>query len=94
MDLLHIDLLHIAKLASLELSNEETESLKSDLSTILEYVNALSELPTEGVVPTSHVHGSYNAFRDDIIKDSLSIDSVKQNAPNFGSGGFRVPKVI
>ncbi len=88
------DLQHIAKLAALDLSQEEMESLSSDLSTILEYVNALSQLPTDGVVPTSHVHGSFNAFRDDIIKDSLSTDSVKQNAPDFGSDGFRVPKVI
>lgn len=88
------DLLHIAKLAALDLSSEEMDSLRADLSNILEYVNALSKLPTEGVVPTSHVHGSFNAFRDDIIKDSLSVDSIQQNAASFGNGGFRVPKVI
>lgn len=87
------DLRHIARLAALQLTDEELSSLQAELNNILEYVNTLSTVPTEGVEPTSHVHGVVNVFRDDILKDSLSLEQVQRNAPDF-VGGFRVPKVI
>ncbi len=85
---------HIAKLAALELSDEEVSEMKEQLGEIIEYVDQLSEVATEGVVATSHVYGIVNSFREDIAKESFSVDEVKAIAPDYGLGGFRVPKVV
>lgn len=84
----------LARLAALDLDEQERASLQEDLPQILEYVNRLSQLSSDGVQATSHVHGIVNTFRDDIIKDSLDVEQTKENAPDFAHGGFRVPKVI
>ena len=85
---------HVAKLAALALDENDVEKAKKELSDILDYVNQLSEVNTHGVRPTSHVHGVTNAFRDDIIKDSLAVEDVAKNAPDFGHSGFLVPKIV
>ena len=84
----------VAKLASLELSNEELERMQRQIGEILDYVDQLSKLNTEGVRATSHVHGAINAFRDDVVKESLTLDKVKSIAPDYRPGGFRVPRII
>lgn len=85
---------HIAKLAALELSESEFEAALGELNDILSYVDQLQAVDTRGVVPTSHVHGVVNAFRDDVIRPSLSVEDLERNAPSFDERGFRVPKVI
>lgn len=85
---------HVARLAALEISDDELESLKNELSDILGYVAQLSEVDTSNVQPTSHVHGVVNAFRDDLIRDSLPIEKLEQLAPDFSKAGLRVPKII
>ena len=85
---------HVAQLASLELSDEETAEMRQQLGEIIEYVNQLSQVSTEGVPPTSHVHGVVNTFREDIAKESFSVEEVRALAPDYGLGGFRVPKII
>jgi aspartyl-tRNA(Asn)/glutamyl-tRNA(Gln) amidotransferase subunit C len=88
------DVRHVARLSALEISDNEIDALRETLGDILEYVNTLSSVPTQGVEPTSHVHGVVNAFRDDIIKDSLSVEDVERNAPDFAGNSFRVPRII
>ena len=88
------DIRHVARLSALKLEDSEIPKLRQTLGDILDYVHRLSELPTEGVQPTSHVHGVVNAFRDDIIKDSLSLEEVAGNAPDFTLNSFRVPRII
>lgn len=62
---------HIAKLARLNLSNEEVEKFTTELSSILDYIEMLQEVNTEGVEPTAQVTGQTNAFRqDEICSDS------------------------
>ncbi len=85
---------HIAKLSSLELSEEEVIKMKTDLNDILGYMDKLSKVNTKGVSPTSHVHGITNVFREDLAKKSMEMEEIKKFAPDFGVGGFRVPKVI
>lgn len=85
---------HVAKLASLDLSDEEVSEMREQLGEIIEYVNQLSEVATEGVTPTSHVHGVVNTFREDIVKESYSVEEVRALAPDYGLGGFRVPKIV
>jgi aspartyl-tRNA(Asn)/glutamyl-tRNA(Gln) amidotransferase subunit C len=85
---------HIAKLSGLSLSDVELTKMQGELSDILEHVESLAEVPTDGVPPTSHVHGVVNAFREDITKPSLPIEEVLKMAPDSAHGGFRVPKII
>ena len=94
MSLTEKDVRHAAKLAALKLDDSEVEAQRRELEQILGYVARLSDLQTRGVVPTSHVHGVTNCFRDDIIKDSLSVEEVERLAPDFKNGSFRVPKII
>lgn len=94
MSLTEKDVRHAAKLAALKLDDSEVEAQRRELEQILGYVARLSDLQTRGVVPTSHVHGVTNFFRDDIIKDSLSVEEVERLAPDFKNGSFRVPKII
>ncbi len=83
--------LHVAKLARLELSDDEVEQMASELSGILEHVDRISELDLEGVEPTSHVVELENVLRADEPAPSLERDVALQNAPDPVDGAFRVP---
>jgi len=83
--------LHVAKLARLHLSDEEVERMASELSGILEHVEHISELDLDGVEPTSHVIALQNVFRPDEPRPSWERDEVLQSAPDPASGAFRVP---
>ena len=94
MSLTEVEVRHVAKLASIELSDEQVKTTMGQLNNILDYIDQLSKVNTRGVVPTSHVHGVVNAFRDDVVKEPLPIEAIEQNAPNFKNGCFVVPKII
>ena len=94
MSLNEKDVLHVARLSALELTEQEVLEFTKDLGDILGYVERLSNVSIHGVAATSHVHGVVNEFRDDITKDSMSVENVSDMAPDFKGGGFRVPKVI
>jgi aspartyl-tRNA(Asn)/glutamyl-tRNA(Gln) amidotransferase subunit C len=83
--------LHVAKLARLELSDDEVEQMATELSGILEHVDRISELDLEGVEPTSHVVELENVLRADEPAPSLERDAALANAPDPADGAFRVP---
>jgi len=83
--------LHVAKLARLELSDQEVEQMASELSGILEHVDRISELDLDGVEPTSHVVELENVLRADEPTPSLERDVALRNAPDPVDGAFRVP---
>jgi aspartyl-tRNA(Asn)/glutamyl-tRNA(Gln) amidotransferase subunit C len=83
--------LHVAKLARLRLSDEEVERMASELSGILEHVEHISELALDDVEPTSHVIALENVFRPDEPRPSWDRDEVLESAPDPASGAFRVP---
>ena len=85
---------HVAQLARLELDDHALEQFSRQLGTILEYVEKLNQVDTQGVVPTSHAISLTNAFRDDEGYDHLNTDEALANAPDKDQGGFLVPKVI
>jgi aspartyl-tRNA(Asn)/glutamyl-tRNA(Gln) amidotransferase subunit C len=85
---------HVAKLARLELAEQEKEKLTDQLSNILTYVEKLNELDTTGVEPTSHVLAINNVMRDDVAEESLSQDQALANAPEKAAGHYKVPKII
>jgi aspartyl-tRNA(Asn)/glutamyl-tRNA(Gln) amidotransferase subunit C len=82
---------HVARLARLELSEDEAESMVSELSGILEHVDKLGELDLENVPPTDHVVELENVLRADEPAPSLDRDTALANAPDPVSDSFRVP---
>ena len=85
---------HVARLARLELSDEEKETFTGQMDAILAYVEKLNELDTSGIVPTAHAVPMENAFRNDEERPSIGALNALANAPERAEGFFRVPKVI
>jgi aspartyl-tRNA(Asn)/glutamyl-tRNA(Gln) amidotransferase subunit C len=83
--------LHVAKLAHLDLTEEEVERFREQLSAILEAVSKVSELDLADVPPTSHPLDLVNVWREDEPRPSLSADEVFANAPERDDEFFRVP---
>jgi aspartyl-tRNA(Asn)/glutamyl-tRNA(Gln) amidotransferase subunit C len=84
----------IAGLARLSLPDEEKETMASDLSKILAYIEKLNELEISDVGPTSHVLELSNVFREDSSRPSISVDEALSNAPDRADNFYRVPKII
>lgn len=85
---------HVARLARLELSAEEKERFTHQLNDILQYVEKLKELDTDGVEPTAHVIPLQNVLREDAVRPSLDREDVLANAPDREEAFFKVPKII
>ena len=85
------DVLHVAELARLELTEDEVERLETQLGAILEAVGKVAELDLSGVEPTSHPLAVVNAWREDEPRPSLAPDDALANAPEPHDGLFRVP---
>jgi len=83
--------LHVAKLARLELSDEEVERMTEELSGILAHVDRISQMDLEGVEPTSHVVALENVLRADVPRPSLPREVALRSAPEPVDGAFRVP---
>lgn len=86
--------LHIARLARIELDDDQVEHYREDLSSILDYVDKLDELDVTDVEPTTHAVALESRLRDDEVEQRLDHDDVLKNAPESESGQFRVPKVV
>ena len=86
-----IDIAHVAKLARIQLSDEELASYRAQLSVILDHAAQVQALATDGVPPTSHPLDMVNAFREDVVTESLDRDVVLSQAPDAIDGFFRVP---
>ena len=86
---------HIAKLSRLELTEDEKKLYSEQLSSVLEYVELLSEVYTENVEPTSNITGLKNVTREDGIEESgISHEDIKKNAPEWDGDNFVVPGVF
>ncbi len=83
--------LHVARLARLELSEAEVEKMSSELSSILDHIEKISELDLEDVEPTSHVVEVENVLRADEPRESWPRERILEQAPDPADGGFRVP---
>ena len=83
--------LHVARLARLELSDEEVTKISGELSNILEHIEKVGALDLDGVPPTTHVVDVPNALRPDTPRPCLPRDVVLSQAPDVADGGFRVP---
>jgi aspartyl-tRNA(Asn)/glutamyl-tRNA(Gln) amidotransferase subunit C len=85
---------HIARLARLQLTEEEKKVFSQQMKKIIEYINKLNELDTSNVEPTSHVLPIKNVFRDDKVRPSMPKDKALQNAPSRTDDFYKVPKII
>lgn len=85
---------HIAKLASLKLTEKEVEKFTSQLSEILEYIDILNELDTGGVEPTSQVTGLENVTREDKPESSLSQKEVISGASDRYHNFFKIKAIF
>jgi aspartyl-tRNA(Asn)/glutamyl-tRNA(Gln) amidotransferase subunit C len=86
---------HIARLSRLELSDDEKKLYSEQLSSVLDYVDQLSEVDTEGVEPTANITGLKNIWREDKVEESgITHDMISQNAPKFEKDSFVVPGVF
>ncbi len=88
------DVAHVARLARLELTPEETGIFTGQMDAILAYVEKLKELDTEGIIPTSHAVPLENAFRDDVARPGIGVSAALANAPHRAGSFYLVPKVI
>ena len=86
---------HIAKLSRLELSEEEKATYAAQLSSVLDYVEQLSELETDQIAPTANVTGLKNVMREDVsVESGISHEDIAKNAPIFERGNIVVPGVF
>ncbi len=85
------DVLHVAQLARLALTDEEVERLGEQLAGILDAVGKVAELDLADVEPTSHPLDLINVWRDDEPRPSLELDVIFANAPEREGDAFRVP---
>lgn len=85
---------YVGILAKLELSEEEKQQAKADMGRMLDYIDKLNELDTEGIEPMSHVFTTSNVFREDVVTNGdLSEDTLK-NAPGVKEHMFKVPRTV
>ena len=85
---------HVAHLARLNLSSEELDKMTTQLDTILSYVAQLEEVDTEGIEPITHAFSITNAFREDIVRDSLNPQESLRNCAHKNDETFIVPRII
>ena len=85
---------YVGILAKLELSAEEKEKAKKDMAEMLDYIDELSELDTEGVEPMSHVFAQNNVFREDVVTNGDDSENMLKNAPEQKDNMYQVPRTF
>jgi aspartyl-tRNA(Asn)/glutamyl-tRNA(Gln) amidotransferase subunit C len=88
------DVLHVARLACLELEEHEVEKMSQDLGQILGYVELLGELDTSGIPPTAHVAVPRAPLREDEVEATLDTETALAEAPRRSADSFAVPGFV
>ena len=88
------DVVHVARLARLDLTEEELDRFTGQLSAVLEHAADVASLDTAGVPPTAHPLPLTNVLRDDVPGPSLDREEVLGQAPAAEDGRFRVPRIL
>ncbi len=87
------DVEHVAKLARLELTEEEKELYTKQLGDVLKYVDQMNEVDTSNVKPMTQVIDFCNVMREDKVVQEISKEDLMANAPEEENGFFKVPKI-
>lgn len=90
----HDEVAHVARLARLELGEDELETYREQLSHVLEHVEAVRRLDTAALPPTSHAFALSNVLRPDEPRPGVARDEVLAAAPAAEDGRFRVPRIL
>lgn len=85
---------HIAHLARLDFKGEEKENIKADMENILDFVDQLNTIDTEGVEPLIFMTEAINVLRDDVSAETITQKEALKNAPNHDSDYFKIAKVL
>lgn len=85
---------YVAELGKLSLTEAEKELMQQDLTKVLQYMDVLNRLDTEGVEPLVHVSGVENVFRQDNPRESFPREAILQNAIAVEEGCFKVPQTV
>ena len=85
---------YVGILAKLELSDEEKEAAKKDMGNMLNYIDMLNELDTDGVQPMSNVFPVKNVFREDVVTNGDDSENMLANSPEEKDGYYMVPKTV
>jgi len=89
------DVVHLATLSSLQLTDDEIDALTTDIDTIVGYIHQLAELDTTGTEPTYQVTGLENVWRDDTVREStVTREDLLALAPEQADQSVKVPKVL
>jgi aspartyl-tRNA(Asn)/glutamyl-tRNA(Gln) amidotransferase subunit C len=88
------DVAHVARLARLDVTDDELDRFVGQLAAVLEHAADLATLDTAGVSPTSGPYPLLNVLRDDVVVPSLDRDEVLAMAPAAEAGRFRVPRIL
>jgi aspartyl-tRNA(Asn)/glutamyl-tRNA(Gln) amidotransferase subunit C len=88
------DVAALARLARIELTDEELAHLAPQLEVILEAVASVTDVAAENIPPTSHALPLTNVFREDAVRPSLPVDEVLAGAPDAELDRFRVPRIL
>lgn len=84
----------LAKLSRLSFETDEKKAIMKDLERMLEFVEQLKEVDTEGIEPLIHINPEVNVLREDSVTEELSQKEALKNAPEHDSFYFKVPKVV
>ena len=88
------EIIHIAKLASLNLTDKEIDRYTKDMQEILNFAETVNKVDTNSITETVGINGSFNVFRKDEVKQEYSKEELLKNAPSQDEGMFRLPKFI
>ena len=91
---MEIDVSYVAELARLELTEEEKATFQPQLESIVEYVDKISSVDVEGVLPMMHGRELVNVFREDAVGEALSAETALANAPARTGDEFLLPKIV
>jgi aspartyl-tRNA(Asn)/glutamyl-tRNA(Gln) amidotransferase subunit C len=94
MKIMREEVIRLAELSDIFLSDEEIDRLGGDLEKIVEYISELAELDTTGVEPTYQVTGLENVWREDKVGKHLTREELLATAPVVRDGAVEVPKVL
>ena len=91
---LKIDVAYVAELARLELTDDEKALFQAQLENIVKYVEKISSVDVDGIEPMMHGRALVNAFREDVVRPSMSSEAALSNAPKRVGDEFLLPKIV
>ena len=94
MEISKEEILHIAKLSSLKIKEEEIEEYRKNLQDILNFANTINSLDTSKIEATNGTSSNVNVFREDEVVEFKDTELLMQNAPEKENNMFKIPKVI